>query len=175
MRIVATTNLANGIGVDASGRQSGPQTHYKVNEPILRGSQSFARHRDLAWLRLFTRSQQPWGAMPQASKSIRGAADRPQSAAVGTIWYGQELRVRGSPIHPVKRVFVKAPRLCPTAPDGRRRCANSRSYTGPGGRDGLPEPSCPTRGRSFGAHVCAPQQIGRSKGVIFCVILPDEG
>jgi hypothetical protein len=26
-----------------------------------------------------------------------------------------------------------------------------------------------------GAHVCAPQQIGRSKGVTFCVILPDEG
>ena len=26
-----------------------------------------------------------------------------------------------------------------------------------------------------GAHVCAPEQIGRSKGVIFCVILPDEG
>jgi hypothetical protein len=26
-----------------------------------------------------------------------------------------------------------------------------------------------------GAHVCAPQQIGRSKRVIFCVILPDEG
>jgi hypothetical protein len=26
-----------------------------------------------------------------------------------------------------------------------------------------------------GVHVCAPEQIGRSKGVIFCVILPQEG
>jgi hypothetical protein len=25
-----------------------------------------------------------------------------------------------------------------------------------------------------GAHVCAPRQIGRNKGVIFCVILPDR-
>ena len=26
-----------------------------------------------------------------------------------------------------------------------------------------------------GAHVCAPEQIGRNKGVLFCVILPPEG
>ena len=26
-----------------------------------------------------------------------------------------------------------------------------------------------------GAHVCAPRQIGRTKGVLFCVILPPEG
>jgi hypothetical protein len=26
-----------------------------------------------------------------------------------------------------------------------------------------------------GAHVCAPQQEGRNKGVLFCVILPSEG
>ena len=26
-----------------------------------------------------------------------------------------------------------------------------------------------------GAHVCAPRQVGRSKGVLFCVILPPEG
>jgi hypothetical protein len=26
-----------------------------------------------------------------------------------------------------------------------------------------------------GAHVCAPRQIGRNKGVLFCVILPPEG
>jgi hypothetical protein len=26
-----------------------------------------------------------------------------------------------------------------------------------------------------GAHVCAPKQVGRSKGVLFCVILPSEG
>jgi hypothetical protein len=26
-----------------------------------------------------------------------------------------------------------------------------------------------------GAHVCAPRQLGRNKGVLFCVILPPEG
>jgi hypothetical protein len=26
-----------------------------------------------------------------------------------------------------------------------------------------------------GAHVCAPRQVGRNKGVLFCVILPSEG
>lgn len=26
-----------------------------------------------------------------------------------------------------------------------------------------------------GAHVCAPKQEGRNKGVIFCVVLPSEG
>jgi hypothetical protein len=26
-----------------------------------------------------------------------------------------------------------------------------------------------------GAHVCAPEQVGRSKGVLYCVILPPEG
>jgi hypothetical protein len=26
-----------------------------------------------------------------------------------------------------------------------------------------------------GAHVCAPRQVGRNKGVLFCVILPPEG
>ena len=26
-----------------------------------------------------------------------------------------------------------------------------------------------------GAHVCAPRQVGRDKGVLFCVILPSEG
>ena len=31
------------------------------------------------------------------------------------------------------------------------------------------------RGRDGGAHVCAPQQEGRNKGVLFCVILPSEG
>jgi hypothetical protein len=26
-----------------------------------------------------------------------------------------------------------------------------------------------------GAHVCAPRQEGRNKGVLYCVILPPEG
>jgi hypothetical protein len=26
-----------------------------------------------------------------------------------------------------------------------------------------------------GTHVCAPRQVGRTKGVLFCVILPPEG
>ena len=26
-----------------------------------------------------------------------------------------------------------------------------------------------------GAHVCAPRQVGRNNGVIFCVVLPPEG
>jgi len=26
-----------------------------------------------------------------------------------------------------------------------------------------------------GTHVCAPRQVGRDKGVLFCVILPSEG
>jgi hypothetical protein len=26
-----------------------------------------------------------------------------------------------------------------------------------------------------GAHVCAPRQGGRNKGVLYCVILPSEG
>ena len=62
--------------------------------------------------------------------------------------HDQEQCARGWPIRLAKPVFAEVLHLHPSGLDERRRCANNRSCTAPGGRAAVAVLASPTRARS---------------------------